>query len=260
MTTKYPIILVHGIIIKDIGFIKSFGRIDTRLKKLGFKVYKSKVESFATIEHNATILKKEVEKIMRDCRVNKVNVIAHSKGGLDAKYMIEHFNMYDNIASFTTLCTPHRGSAIATRILKNPRWLLRFTAFWINLWYRILGDKKPDCLKVCEQLASSNSVEEETFKLRNSIYCQSYSTTLKHSRDDFIMGIPLIFSHHLEKDKESDGVVNQESSQFCLYKGDAFADSVSHSEIVDFMVAKKKREKIYGFYQMICEDLARRGF
>ncbi|NLB48749.1 MAG: hypothetical protein GX813_02785, partial [Erysipelotrichia bacterium] len=71
MTTKYPIILVHGIIIKDIGFIKSFGRIDTRLKKLGFKVYKSKVESFATIEHNATILKKEVEKIMRDCRVNK---------------------------------------------------------------------------------------------------------------------------------------------------------------------------------------------
>lgn len=260
MTTKYPIILVHGIIIKDLGFVKSFGRIDRNLKKLGFTVFKSKVESFGTIEYNADILKKEVEQVMKLYQVDKVNIIAHSKGGLDAKYMIEHYEMYDSVASFTTLCTPHRGSAIATKILEYPRWFLVFNAFWVNLWYRLIGDKKPDCLKVCQQLASVNSVSEETFKICSLIYCQSYSTTLKRSKDDFVMGVPLIFSHHLEKDKESDGLVNPESSQFCQYKGNAIADSVSHSEIVDFMVTKKKREKIYAFYQMICEDLASRGF
>ena len=50
MNTKYPILLVHGIAIKDIWFIKSFGEIDRILRIEGFKVYKSKVDSFGTIE------------------------------------------------------------------------------------------------------------------------------------------------------------------------------------------------------------------
>ena len=49
MNTKYPILLVHGIAIKDFWFIKSFGEIDRILRIEGFKVYKSKVDSFGTI-------------------------------------------------------------------------------------------------------------------------------------------------------------------------------------------------------------------
>ena len=36
--------------------------------------------------------------------------------------------------------------------------------------------------------------------------------------------------------------------------------SVSHSEIVDFMVKKSKREKIYSFYVSLCNDLEDRGY
>ena len=260
MATKYPILLVHGFLIKDIGLIKSFGRIDKMLKEKGYIVYKSRVDSFGAVETNADILKAEVAKVLKENNVDKVNIIAHSKGGLDAKYMIEHYAMYEQIASLTTLCTPHKGSPIASKILKYPKWLLKITAFWINLWFKILGDKKPNAYKLCEQLATINSVEEETFKLCNEVYCQSYSTTLKRSRDDFVMGIPFIFFHHLEKDKENDGVVSAESAQFCQYKGNPFNESVSHSEIIDFMVTKKKKDKIYAFWNMIVEDLAARGF
>ena len=37
-------------------------------------------------------------------------------------------------------------------------------------------------------------------------------------------------------------------------------DSVSHAEMVDFMVSDKKREKIYAFYSALCEELVQMGF
>ena len=260
MKTKYPIILVHGIAIKDIFFIKSFGRIDSILQNEGFTVYKSKVDSFGTIENNADFLKKEIMEILEKEKVTKVNVIAHSKGGLDTKYMIEKLDMAKYIASFTTLCTPHNGSPIATNILRLPKWILKFIAFWINFWYRLFGDKNPESLKVCEQLSEINSIVEETFFIEWGLYCQSYSTTLKRSRDDFIMGIPLMFSHYFDKKNESDGLVSPSSTRFGEYKGNAISESISHSEIIDFMVRKKKKEKIYAFYSSICNDLKNRGF
>lgn len=260
MNTKYPIVLVHGIAIKDFLFVKSFGQIDRILRIEGFSVYKSKIDGFGTIENNANKLKEEIENILKEYNVDKVNIIAHSKGGLDCKYLIQNLGMEDKVASLTTLCTPYKGSPIASGILKAPRWILKFIAFWINLWYRIFGDKKPDCLKVCEELAQTPNIEEETIKISDKVYCQSYSSKMKRSRDDFIMGIPLMFSRYFENGKDSDGLVPVDSAKMGEYKGDAMDDSISHSEIIDFMVKKKKRDKIYAFYSGICEDLKNRGF
>ena len=258
MATRYPIILVHGIVIKDLFFIKSFGQIDKVLRENNFKVYKSKVDSFGTTCNNAHILKAEILKIIRENKCEKVNIIAHSKGGLDAKYMIEHLDMACYVASLTTLCTPHKGSIIATKLLELPKVILHLIAFWLNFLYRLFGDKKPDALAVCQELASINSIEEETFNIGKDIYCQSYSTKQKRARDDFIMGIPLIFSHYFVKE-DSDGVVTTNSAMFGNYKGLAFNESVSHSEIIDFMVRKKKKAKIYAFYLNLCKDLANRN-
>ena len=83
---------------------------------------------------------------------------------------------------------------------------------------------------------------------------------MEKAKDDFIMGIPLIFFHYFEKDKECDGLVSKESAIFGEYKGNAFNESISHSEITDFFTQKKKKEKIYAFYEQLCKDLAARGF
>lgn len=74
------------------------------------------------------------------------------------------------------------------------------------------------------------------------------------------MGIPLAFSRYFEKDEKSDGLVNASSAAFGEYQGDPFEESVSHTEIIDFLVKKKKKDKIYAFYSSLCEDLKERGF
>lgn len=218
MISRYPIILVHGIALKDNIFFKSFGRIEKILKKEGY-----------------------------------------SKGGLDSKYMIQYLGMDGAVASLTTLCTPHKGSQWATKIYRLPTFLKRFIAFWLNLWYRIFGDKRPAALTVCRQLQSVPNVELETLGFSEKVYCQSYSSVLKRSRDDFLLGIPLIFSRRWEKDC-SDELVAVEVSKFGEYRGNVSDDSISHSEIVGFAVSRKKREKVYAFYKTLCAELAERGF
>ena len=63
---KYPVILVHGIVIKDFLFIKAFGKIEKILKKEGYLVFTSKTDGFGSIENNASILKMQIEEILKN--------------------------------------------------------------------------------------------------------------------------------------------------------------------------------------------------
>lgn len=254
--TKYPIILVHGIILKDIAFFKAFGRIEKILKRQGYKVYTAKTDGFGTIENNAEQLKRHIQKILELEKAEKVNIIAHSKGGLDSVYMIEHLGAKDLVASLTTLCTPHKGSPIASLLLKLPKFIVKFIAFWINLIYRIFGDKHPNSLEVCKQLQLSDEMYDS--HIPNGVYCQSYSTVMQKCRDDFIMSIPFIFSKRTES-LPTDGLVSVESSKFGEYKGNCADRSLSHSQIVGFAFSKKKKERIFEFYSQLCDDLMQKG-
>ncbi len=49
----------------------------------------------------------------------KIVIIAHSMGGLDARYMISRLGMDDRVAALLTVCTPHRGSPYADWCLLN---------------------------------------------------------------------------------------------------------------------------------------------
>ena len=58
MSCKYPIILAHGIILKNIKFFKAFGRIEKILKKQNHMVYTAKTDGFGTIENNYSTFKR----------------------------------------------------------------------------------------------------------------------------------------------------------------------------------------------------------
>ncbi len=257
MPTKYPILLVHGIVLKESRIFRAFGGIGKQLSAHGYRVYTSKQDGFGTIENNAEQLKTQIEDILKTENAEKINLIAHSKGGLDCKYLIKDLQYEDKIASLTTLCTPHKGSPIASKILKLPKFMLKFIAFWINFWYRIFGDKHPDALNVCKQLQRHD--DSEFLPFSDKVYCQSFSTTIEKSKDDFIMGIPFMFSKHFEKDR-TDGLVPVDSAMFANYRGQCTTDPTSHTQIVDFMVPKKKKEEIYKFYLAICEELSSMNF
>ena len=254
--TKYPIVLVHGIALRESRFIRAFGKIESTLNTAGYDAFTANTDAFGAIETNAEQLKNAILDILEKTGAEKVNVIAHSKGGLDSKYMISELDMADRIASLTTLCTPHKGSAIATHLWSLPKCVKKVIAFFINTFYRLVGDKNPDSMKVCEQL-KKNDGDQTSFA--DKVYCQSYSTKLKRGRDCILMAVPMkIYSY--TDDPENDGMVSEESAKFENYRGECLEDSVSHTQIVDFLASRKNRKNILDFYIRLCDELGEMGY
>lgn len=257
--TKYPIILVHGLILKDVSFFKAFGRIEKHLRENGYCTHTCKTDGVGSIENNASQLKRQIYSVMKLTGTKKVNLICHSKGGLDSRYMIENLGMEKHIASVTFICTPHSGSQVASLIYRLPYPVKRGIALGLDTFYKLIGDKNPDSLTVCRQLTAKSIDSEELLPCYEGIYLQSYWTELKKGSDDFIMSIPLVFSRMHER-TASDGLVTEKSSRFGEYKGRCTEHSVSHTQIVDLLVCRKKRGIVLDFYTGLCEDLAKRGF
>jgi triacylglycerol lipase len=80
-----------------------------RLETLGHRVYVVRLPPMAGIARRAEAFAEQIQKIPGD----RVNVIAHSMGGLDARYAISRLGLDARVASLTTIGTPHRGTPIA---------------------------------------------------------------------------------------------------------------------------------------------------
>ena len=53
------------------------------------------------MENNAAYLQREIMEICRETGAEKVNIIAHSKGGLDCRYLISGLCMAFYVSSLT---------------------------------------------------------------------------------------------------------------------------------------------------------------
>lgn len=259
MASKYPIILAHGLAAKQLRIMNAFGRIGEELEKEGYKVFVADTDGFGSVEHNAEQLRDYINRVLILTGAEKVNIIAHSKGGLDSKYMITKLGMEDKVASLTTLCTPHRGSIIASKIWDLPMPIKKLIAFWIDMFYCLfLGDKHPDSIRACAQLRAVDE-SEETLQFSYKVYCQSYSTSISDVKDCFIMGLPMKLQHHFEV-LDNDGLVSEESAQFGCYRGRCLDIPVSHVQIIDLFSKKGQKEQIYAFYKKVCSELSEMGF
>ena len=259
MSCKYPVVLVHGIAAKQLRILNAFGKIGDVLAAEGHDVYIADTDGFGTIEGNARQLKRYIEDVLEKSGAEKVNIIAHSKGGLDSKYMICELEMEDKVASLTTLCTPHRGSIIASQIWRLPMWIKKTVAFFINSFYRIVfKDECPNALVACEQLRAVDE-SEETICFSYDVYCQSYSTTFDSVKDCYIMALPMKLYRHFER-VDSDGLVDEQSAKFGNYRGRCLDIPVSHVQIIDLFSKKSQKEKIYAFYKKLCTELSEMGF
>lgn len=121
---KHPIVLAHGFMgtdSSDPSFtnVWAFYRVADALRKDGHLVVEAKVQPFNSPAVRGKELAVHVDRALEACRAkpgcdaSKVNIVAHSMGGLDARYLISSLRYGDRVASLTTISSPHRGSYIA---------------------------------------------------------------------------------------------------------------------------------------------------
>jgi triacylglycerol lipase len=154
--TRYPLVFVHGIANHDrTAKNKSWGRIPDVLRKAGLTVFFGNTDAWGNYESNAEILKNTIDQIVNG-NFEKVNIIAHSKGGLDSRYAIWKYNLENKVASLTTISTPHHGSEIADFIYKQKITHSYLAKQALMLFSKFYGDENPNLYSLIHQLTTDN--------------------------------------------------------------------------------------------------------
>lgn len=265
---KYPILLVHGMGFRDRKYLCYWGRIPKKLEAMGCRVFYGNQDSNASIETNGIHIAKRIDEILRETGAKKVNIIAHSKGGLDSRYAISSLKSGGKVASLTTISTPHHGSKTMDMIMKFPGFLVKFSCACADLWFRILGDKKPDTYKV---LCSFTTCESEKFNKVNpdfkEVYYQSFAFVMKKPSSDMSLWFSNAFINRIEG--ENDGLVTPDSAKWGEFRG-VFTGvgrrGISHCDEVDMRrrpLAKKEGNgvrDILDLYADIARGLIEKGY
>jgi len=134
--TRYPIILAHGICRLD--FLRAslvnrlpgadenlsdrfhyFRGIRTALRNHGYAAHHTSVGFADGVEVRSRQLRDQLLTIMEKENADKVHIVGHSMGGLDARHMVVDLEMADRVASITTIGTPHLGTTLADKAVRR---------------------------------------------------------------------------------------------------------------------------------------------
>lgn len=265
---KYPVLLVHGMGFRDSKYINYWGRIPAKLEEKGCKVYYGNQDSNGSVSSNGAFLAERIKQIIEETQVPKLNVIAHSKGGLDIRYAISTLKMAKYIASLTTISTPHHGSLTVDKLLGLPKFMIKFVAGCWDLWLRICGDKNPNAYEVFQTFTTSAA---EEFNRNNpddpEVYYQSYAFVMKHIWSDLFMLIPAAVVTFFEG--PNDGLLTPRATAWTNFRGIVTSSSnrgISHCDEVDLRRRKLTHKQNEGisditdFYINVITDLRTKGF
>ncbi len=261
--TKYPVVMVHGIFFRDWQYFNYWGRIPKELKRNGALVYYGNQQSSLSIADSAQELKEEILEIIEKTGAEKVNIVAHSKGGLDSRYAISMLGLENKVATLTTINTPHRGCEFADALLGSlPQGLIHFVDKKYNALFHKLGDEKPGFLAGVQDLTAASCKKfNEEVKDSPAVYYQSVMSKMSNVRS---AGFPLNLGYLLSKKYEgaNDGLVSVTSAQWGNYLGliSAKKQGVSHGDMIDLMRRNIKDFDVSEFYVKLFEELKKKGF
>jgi triacylglycerol lipase len=116
-----PVVLVHGLFGFDrIGVpgakLHYFRGITRQLEALGCHAHAVRLPAAASVPERAQILCDKIAALPHD----RVDIIAHSLGGLDARYALANLGLAKRVRSLVTVGTPHRGTPLADLATDGP--------------------------------------------------------------------------------------------------------------------------------------------
>lgn len=261
--TRYPILLVHGVFFRDSERLNYWGRVPAELQENGATLFYGEHQSALSIPDSAAELAQRIRTIVQESGCEKVNIIAHSKGGLDCRYALCHHEIAPYVASLTTINTPHRGCGFADYLLtKIPETVQRHAATAYNATAKRLGDAAPDFMAAVQDLTATNAVRyDESLTVPSAVYCQSVGSVLTGATGG---KFPLNFSYPLVKhfDGENDGLVSEPSFAF----GERYTllratgkRGISHGDMIDLNRENIPDFDVREFYVQLVSDLRERG-
>lgn len=255
--------------------------IKQKLESNGCKVYIAKVAPYGSIAQRAKLLNKYINHICEENNFEKVNLVAHSMGGLDCRYLISAIPKEEKkytVCSLTTISTPHHGSVVADYFL-----------YKLNLDRFVSDDGTVRIIPPAFGQLTTNYLTKfnEKYQKDDDVNYYSYGAYFwPNWYNFFYLTWKIIFnsSNNLE-DRMNDGLVSIRSSKYGEYLGTL--KNADHLTLINWLDLSKKMKMdswfsnedvlqttssnkivdkddaddldILDFYVKICDDLGKRG-
>ena len=212
---RSPVVLVHGIFgfnklgVAGATLVNYFPGIPDLLTATGNRVLIPSMTPTGAVADRAQQLK---DFLLKHSPGEPVHIIAHSMGGLDARYMISCLDMAPQVLTLTTLGTPHRGTSFADWGVGRFERLLKPILSAIGMPYQGFYDlTRPHCQAFNEKVLDSPSV-------------RYFSVGGKHDghflHPEWLLPFNIVSKH----EGENDGIVSLTSAKygehFDLWEGD----------------------------------------
>ncbi|RKE52984.1 lipase family alpha/beta hydrolase [Sphingobacterium detergens] len=230
---KYPIVLIHGTAARDNSLF--WGRIPKAFRDNNILFYYGKTDGWANVSNNAQLLKANLLRLVETTGAEKFNLIAHSKGGIDARHFISTLGGHEIVASLSTLSTPHLGTPIADYLMEKHLSGDSITKKLVQRISFLLGGQSPNPTELIRNLSVK---EMHAFNRSNpnmeNVYYQSFASTMNTAQDDLLYA--LTFKYLTRVAGENDGMIPLQNAVW----GDRFEHiraqkGISHAAITDIM-------------------------
>ncbi len=121
----YPILFIHGFAgFSEVLGISYFFRVSEHLQERQIEHHMIKLSPFAHSLERAVELKSAIRQILDQTNACKVDLIAHSQGGIDSRIIIEDPMFASRIAHLITIASPHMGTRLADTASFLPNGLI----------------------------------------------------------------------------------------------------------------------------------------
>lgn len=278
--TRYPVVLIHGIAMNSINILSVdyFYGIEKALEDEGFTVFVTNQDCFNSTESRAREVFQELLNIRAaHPAYTKFNIIAHSQGALDARYMTANLSTTINgklvkgsdiVATITSISGVHRGSPVADLVLNIlPAGVSRdIVSGVINTFWKLFF-KNETASSEAAVISLSTSFMLNTFnpnvKDVPGVYYQSYAGRIKSITASFIVSAPLN-SYIKSVDGPNDCMVSVNSARWGTYRGDItgawWCGGVDHFMEIGHFFGITPGFNAPDFYVNIAKDLQKKGY
>lgn len=218
---SYPIILVPGIahfdflrsrLVQRINILLSdrvltgdrthyFRRIRPYLRENGFDVEHADTGFAEHIDTRADRLAASVLLTAEKYKADKVHIIGHSMGGLDARHMVVAIpQVGERVASITTIGTPHHGTPFADYFMEYgaDKWI-EFSNKYFYLDFR-------GFLALTTEATSAFNERAAPAEVANDV--QYFTYTAYQEREKMFEPLKLTWQYVYERQGDNDGLVS----------------------------------------------------
>lgn len=247
---RHPIVFCHGMlgmsllrmqVPKETNY---FCHLRPFLEERGVVALCPSVEPTGGVAYRAEQLRDQIARWTDE----PVNIIAHSMGGLDARYLISRLGFADRVCSLTTVATPHHGSSVADWFCRNFRervpLLLTLEALGVNV------DGFSDCRPA--RCAAFNQQVPDMPGVRY------FSYTAAAPPHRVTPALRRAYNILTPLEGPNDGMVSVRSARWGEEVGTLAVDHFAQTPDLLFVHPHESFDPL-DFYGRLIEDLARRG-